>query len=127
MPLRVKRQSETALDLARRLARHPSIERVYYPGLNDHPGHDIAKRQMTGGYGGMLSILVDGGEMAALRTLERCELWVPATSLGGVESLIERRARWTGETAPPNLLRLSTGLEDVEDLWRDLSQALSNI
>jgi cystathionine gamma-synthase len=69
-------------------------------------------------------MLVKGGETAAQQTVERCRVWVPATSLGGVESLIERRARWAGETAPPELLRLSVGLEDVADLWRDLEQAL---
>lgn len=125
MPLRVRHQSASALELAERLARHTAVERVYYPGLPDHPGYDAARNQMQGGFGGMLSILVSGGEAGAQKVVERCELWVPATSLGGVESLIERRARWAGETAPPNLLRLSVGLEDTEDLWRDLDQSLS--
>ncbi len=124
MPLRVRHQSASALRLAERLAKHPAVERVYYPGLPDHPGHDVAGNQMHSGFGGMLSILVNGGEVAAQRVLQHCQLWVPATSLGGVESLIERRARWTGETAPPHLLRLSVGLEDIEDLWHDLHQAL---
>lgn len=125
MPLRVQRQCETATELAVRLKGHDSVKAVFYPGLDAHPGHEIASRQMRGGFGGMLSILVKGGEDAAQRTVERCRLWVPATSLGGVESLIERRARWAGETAPPELLRLSAGLENVDDLWRDLEQALA--
>ncbi len=124
MPLRVERQSANALELALRLSRHPSIEAVYYPGLSSHPGHDIAAAQMDGGFGGMLSIIVAGGADGAQSILDRVELWVPATSLGGVESLIERRARWSGEVADPALLRLSTGIEDVDDLWRDLEQAL---
>lgn len=124
MPLRVARQSESAAELSQRLRGHPSIETVFYPGLKDHPGHEVAAGQMCGGFGGMLSILVRGGQEAAQRTVERCQVWVPATSLGGVESLIERRARWAGETAPPELLRLSVGLECVEDLWHDLEQAL---
>jgi cystathionine gamma-synthase len=124
LALRVRRQSETALFLAKRLAAHPAIRRVYYPGLPDAPGHAIAKRQMHGGFGGMLSCVVDGGEEAANRVTERCEVWVPATSLGGVESLIERRARWTGEQTDPGLLRLSVGIEDPDDLWRDLEGAL---
>jgi cystathionine gamma-synthase len=125
MPLRVARQCETAAELALRLQRHPAIQTVFYPGLEMHPGHDIAARQMCGGFGGMLSILVREGEDAAQCMVERCQVWVPATSLGGVESLIERRARWAGETAPPNLVRLSAGLESVEDLWNDLEQALT--
>jgi cystathionine gamma-synthase len=126
LPLRVARQSETALELAQRLSSHTGVERVFYPGLSDHPGHEIAARQMQGGFGGMLSILVKGGGAAAQRVVERCRLWIPATSLGGVESLIERRARWMGETAPPELLRLSAGLEAVDDLWDDLDQALTD-
>ncbi|CAN5589636.1 cystathionine gamma-synthase [soil metagenome] len=124
MPLRVAHQSVAALELSTRLSAHPSVERVCYPGLLVHPGHEIAARQMIGGFGGMLSILVKGGGEAAQRVIDRCEIWVPATSLGGVESLIERRAKWAGETAPPELLRLSVGLEGLEDLWRDLEQAL---
>lgn len=125
LPVRVRRQAETALELAKRLNEHQRVAAVYYPGLSDHPGHQIAIRQMKGGFGGMLSILVPGGAEAADRVVDRCEVWVPATSLGGVESLIERRARWAGETAEPGLVRLSVGLEDPEDLWRDLEQALA--
>jgi len=124
LPLRIKHQSASALELAQRLRKHPAVMRVYYPGLPDDPGHETAKRQMDGGFGGILSIVVRGGAAAAERVVESLEVWVPATSLGGVESLIERRARWAGEVADPALLRLSVGLEDVEDLWWDLSQAL---
>jgi cystathionine gamma-synthase len=124
MPLRVQRQSDSALELATRLQTHPKIEVVFYPGLPTHPRHEVAKRQMGGRFGGMFSILVKGGQEAAQHVVDRCEVWVPATSLGGVESLIERRARWAGETADPALLRLSAGIEDVEDLWWDLKQAL---
>jgi cystathionine gamma-synthase len=80
---------------------------------------------MRGGFGGIFSLLVKGGALAAQTVVDAVRVWVPATSLGGVESLIERRARWAGETADPALLRLSVGLEDVEDLWRDLDRALS--
>ena len=124
LAVRYQRQCANALELALRLQHHPAIERVFYPGLPDHPGHDIARRQMGGFFGAMLSLIVKDGKEAAQRVVDRCELLVPATSLGGVESLIERRARWTAESAPPALLRLSIGIEDVEDLWRDLQQAL---
>ena len=124
MPLRVRRQVETALEIAHRLREHPAVERVHYPGLPDDPGHEVASRQMTGGYGAVVSIVVRGGAEAAQRVVESCRLWVPATSLGGVESLLERRARWAGETADPALLRLSVGIEEPEDLWADLDGAL---
>jgi cystathionine gamma-synthase len=122
--LRVRHASASALEIATRLERHPAIEKVYYPGLPSHPGHELAKTQMRGGFGGMLSILVRGGGPAAQAVVDNVRVWVPATSLGSVESLIERRARWTGEVAPENLLRLSTGIEELEDLWADLEQAL---
>jgi cystathionine gamma-synthase len=124
MPLRVRRQSDSALELARRLAAHPKVRRVHYPGLPADPGHDAATRQMQGGYGGMVSIVVAGGAEAAAGVPPACRVWAPATSLGGVESLIERRARWSGETADPALLRLSFGIEAVDDLWADLERAL---
>ncbi len=124
LPVRIRQQCATALELAQRLARHPMVERVYYPGLASDPGHAIACRQMDGGFGGIVSIVVRGGVAAAQNVVETCQIWVPATSLGGVESLIERRARWAGESADPALLRLSVGLEDIEDLWRDLDGAL---
>jgi cystathionine gamma-synthase len=125
MPLRVRHQAAAALELAARAHRHPAVERVYYPGLPDDPGNEVASRQMDGGFGGIFSLLVRGGASAAQAVVDAVHVWVPATSLGGVESLIERRARWAGEAADPALLRLSVGLEDVEDLWRDLDRALA--
>lgn len=125
--VRYQRQCANALELAVRLQGHPMVERIYYPGLPAHTGHEIAKRQMRGYFGGMLSFIPTGGQQTAQRAVERCELFVPATSLGSVESLIERRARWTAESAHPGLLRLSIGIEDVEDLWHDLDQALGGV
>jgi cystathionine gamma-synthase len=122
---RVERQSATALELARRLERLPGV-RVLYPGLPSHPGHAIARRQMQGGFGGMMSIRLDAGAAAALAAAGRMNIFVRATSLGGVESLVEHRATAEGANtvSPPDLLRLSIGIEDVEDLWSDLEQAL---
>lgn len=122
---RVEKQSATALELARRLERVPGV-RVLYPGLPSHPGHDIARRQMTGGFGGMLSIRLAAGKGAALAAAGKMELFLRATSLGGVESLVEHRetAEGADTISPPDLLRLSVGIEDVEDLWHDLAQAL---
>jgi cystathionine gamma-synthase len=102
------------------------VAAVLYPGLATHPGHDIAARQMSGGFGGMLSIRVAGGEAAAIATAARVKLWRRATSLGSIESLIEHRASVEGPDTPcpPDLLRLSVGLEDAEDLYADLDQAL---
>jgi cystathionine gamma-synthase len=124
--VRQERQSASALALAQRLSAHPNVARVLYPGLPQHPGHDVAARQMQGGFGYMLSIQVTGGEAAAVRTAAHVGLYKRATSLGGVESLIEHRASIEGEGSPcpPDLLRLSTGLEDVDDLFTDLDQAL---
>jgi len=124
--LRQERQSASALALAERLSAHPLVARVLYPGLPQHPGHDIAARQMQGGFGYMLSIQVVGGEKAAVRAAAHVELYKRATSLGGVESLIEHRAsiEGTGTPCPTDLLRLSTGIEDIEDLYADLDQAL---
>jgi len=98
---------------------------VLYPGLPSHPGHAVAAKQMSG-FGGMLSIRVKGGEQAAISTAARVELWKRATSLGGVESLLEHRAsiEGAGSPCPPDLLRLSVGLEDVDDLYADLDRAL---
>jgi cystathionine gamma-synthase len=123
---RVERQSAAALELARRLSRLPGVQ-VLYPGLPTHPNHDVALRQMTGGFGGMLSIRL-GSREAALAAIARTEVFVRATSLGGVESLIEHRHTAEGPTtiSPPDLLRLSVGIEDVEDLWRDLEQAIGH-
>jgi cystathionine gamma-synthase len=124
--LRVPRQSATALAIAERLEGHPRLEAVIYPGLRSHPGHAVARRQMEGGFGGMLSLRVRGGAEAALALVSRLRLWLPATSLGGVESLVEHRATAEGPAtlAPPDLLRLSAGIEAPEDLIDDLIQAL---
>jgi cystathionine gamma-synthase len=124
--VRQERQSASAMELATRLSSHPMIARVLYPGLSQHPGHDVAARQMEGGFGYMLSIQVTGGEAAAVKTAAHVELYKRATSLGGVESLIEHRAsiEGTGSPCPTDLLRLSTGIEDIEDLYTDLDQAL---
>ncbi|HEX2553204.1 MAG TPA: aminotransferase class V-fold PLP-dependent enzyme [Microvirga sp.] len=124
--LRAAAQARGAMALAERLAAHPNVARVLYPGLPQHPGHDVAARQMEGGFGYMLSIQVTGGEAAAIGAAARIALWKRATSLGGVESLIEHRASIEGQgtPCPPDLLRLSTGIEDPDDLYRDLDEAL---
>jgi cystathionine gamma-synthase len=126
LDLRVHAACASARDLAERLANHAGVASVLYPGLPTHPGHDLARRQMSGGFGGMLSVRARGGEKAAIAAAARVGLWKRATSLGGVESLIEHRASVEGPSSPcpPDLLRLSVGVEDVEDLWRDLDQAL---
>jgi cystathionine gamma-synthase len=125
--VRAAAQARGAMELSERLSSHPNIARVLYPGLPQHPGHDIAARQMEGGFGYMLSIQVTGGEHAAVGTAARVRLWKRATSLGGVESLIEHRASIEGQgtPCPADLLRLSTGIEDPDDLFRDLDEALS--
>jgi cystathionine gamma-synthase len=125
--LRAAAQAHSALALAERLSSHPKLARVLYPGLPQHPGHDIAARQMEGGFGFMLSIQLSGGEAAAIAAASRVRLWKRATSLGGVESLIEHRAsiEGAGTPCPPDLLRLSVGIEDTEDLYRDLDEALT--
>jgi cystathionine gamma-synthase len=122
---RVKAAAESAVLLATWLRRHPGVAAVLYPGLPDHPGHAVAARQMTG-YGAMLSIRLRGGARAAIAAAARVRLWKRATSLGGVESLIEHRASVEGPSSPcpPDLLRLSVGLEDPEDLFADLDRAL---
>ena len=124
--LRAAAQAHSAMELAARLSDHPCVARVLYPGLLHHPGHDVAARQMENGFGYMLSIQAAGGEPAAIATAARVMLWKRATSLGGVESLIEHRAsiEGPGTPCPPDLLRLSTGIEDPEDLWADLDAAL---
>ena len=124
--LRVERACASAQFLAERLRAHPNVAQVLYPGLPDHPGHAVAARQMRGGFGGMLSIRVKGGEAAAIATAARTEIWQRATSLGGVESLIEHRAsiEGAGTPVPPDLLRLSVGIEHPDDLLGDLEQAL---
>lgn len=124
--LRVKAACENAMALATRFANHADVHDVLYPGLPSHPGHALAARQMTGGFGGMLSIRLRGGEAQAIATAGKVRLWKRATSLGGVESLIEHRASIEGEgtPCPTDLLRLSTGIEDVEDLFADLDAAI---
>ncbi len=126
LSLRVEAACQNALELAQRFANHPQVVEVLYPGLSSHAGHAIAKRQMKGGFGGMLSVRVRGGEEAAIAAASRVELWKRATSLGGVESLIEHRASIEGPDTPcpRDLLRLSAGIEDVEDLYKDLDRAL---
>src|SRR5712691_7611372 len=124
---RVERACHSAMRIAEAMAAHPLVLEVLYPGLPSHPGHDVAARQMAGGFGGMLSIRVKGGEAAAIATAARVALWKRATSLGGVESLVEHRAsvEGAGSPVPPDLLRLSVGIEDPDDLIADLEAALS--
>lgn len=123
---RMDRHSENALALARALEAHPGVEAVHYPGLPSHPGHEIARRQMSA-FGGMLSARVRGGRDAALRCASRMRLFVNATSLGGTESLLEHRAssEGPGSRTPQNLLRVSVGLEHADDLIEDFRQALA--
>jgi cystathionine gamma-synthase len=127
LPIRVRTQSANALAVARHLADHPRIERVHYPGLEAHRGHALAARQMQGGFGAVVSVQVRGGAAEALAVAARAKLFTRATSLGGVESLIEHRASMEGPhtQTPPDLLRLSTGLENPADLVADLDEALS--
>jgi len=124
--LRFDKASQSALCLAQYFEGHAGLQRVLYPGLESHPGHDIAKQQMTQGFGGMLSLLVDGGADEARRIAGNTRLFVRATSLGGVESLIEHRAAVEGphSEVPQNLLRLSIGIENCQDLIDDLEQSL---
>ena len=126
MHLRVRQSCAGALRIAKHLAGHDGVERVLHPGLETHPGHDIARRQMSGGFGGVLSFLVHGGAERALQVAGRAGVFMRATSLGGVESLIEHRASVEGPNSDvaPNLLRLSVGIEAGEDLIADLDQAL---
>jgi len=125
---RVERSAKSAQAIAERLAGHRHVSAVLYPGLKDFPGHAVAAKQMKGGFGGMLSIRVKGGEAAAIRTAAQLGLWKRATSLGGTESLVEHRAsiEGPGTPVPGDLLRLSVGLEDAEDLHRDLAAALDS-
>lgn len=122
---RVERSSRTAQVLAERLSQVPDVS-VIYPGLPGHPHHAIAARQMQRGFGSMLSIRVGGGPAVALGVVQRLGVWIPATSLGGVDSLVEHRYSVEGATTPtpPDLLRLSVGLEHEDDLFEDLRQAL---
>ncbi|MCS6828115.1 MAG: PLP-dependent transferase [Caldilinea sp.] len=126
LPYRMRGHSANAQRVAEFLAEHPGVAAVHYPGLPTHPGHAIAKRQMKL-FGGMLSIQVRGGAAEAMAVAGRVQLFTRATSLGGVESLIEHRASVEGPhtTTPANLLRLSVGLEHPDDLIADLAQALA--
>ena len=125
--LRVRQASESALAITRHFEGHPSLKAVLYPGLPSHPGHEIARRQMDGGFGGMLSLRVKGDAERALEIVKRCRVFTRATSLGGVESLIEHRYSIEGESSPipKDLVRLSIGIESVDDLIGDLEQALA--
>ncbi|GAC1532493.1 MAG: PLP-dependent aspartate aminotransferase family protein [Acidimicrobiales bacterium] len=124
LPARLDRAEASAEVLASRLEGHPGVERVRYPGLESHPGYAVALRQTTGP-GAMVSFVVRGGADRAEAVTAGLEVLTPGTSLGGVETLIERRGRYAfEETTPPGLLRMSVGQEDVEDLWEDLDRSL---
>ena len=126
LPLRMRAHSDSALAIAQWLEAHAAVAAVHYPGLPSHPGHDVARRQMRG-FSGMLSFQHAGGEAAALAAVGRARLMRRATSLGGVESLIEHRASSEGphSATPRDLIRLSVGLEHPDDLIADLAQALA--
>ena len=125
LAVRLDRQCSSALELARRLSEHPAVSAVHYPGLPDHPGHAIAARQMQGRFGGLLSFELADATRAE-QVEDRLRIVRRATSLGSVESLVERRARVEPQgRVPEGLLRLSVGLEHVDDLWDDLSHALA--
>jgi cystathionine gamma-synthase len=125
LPYRMRAHSENALKIAQFLDQHPAVENVYYPGLQKHPGHDLANQQMNL-FGGMLSFQVTGGQNRAMEVCSKVKLFTRATSLGGTESLIEHRASMEGPKTqtPDNLLRASIGLEHIDDLLEDLMQAL---
>jgi cystathionine gamma-synthase len=128
LPIRVRAACASAMHIAEHFAAaHPRVSEVLYPGLPSFVGHAVARSQMQGGFGGMLSIRVRGGEAAAISTAANVKLWKRATSLGGTESLIEHRAsiEGAGTPAPVDLLRLSVGLEHVDDLIADLEAALA--
>ena len=128
LPLRVKAQTESAIKLAKYLSQHPHIEAVHYPGLASHPQHEIAKRQMTGGFGAMLAVQIKGDAKNAMAVTGMLKLFTTATSLGGVESLIEHRksVESPDSPTPDNLLRISVGLENIDDLIEDWEVALRN-
>lgn len=132
LDLRVRKHSENAMTIAHWLEGHTGVERVWYPGLESHPGHEIAERQMHGGFGGMISVEIAGGKEAAERFAASTRLFTLAESLGGVESLIEVPAAMTHMSVagtalevPANLVRLSVGIEDVDDLIGDLEGAFA--
>jgi cystathionine gamma-synthase len=125
--LRFAQASKNAMAIARHFSAHPKVQQVLYPGLATQNGHDIAKRQMTGGFGGMMSFLLKSDFAGAQAFCTRLQLFAPATSLGGVESLAEHRKTVEGPTSalPDNLVRFSVGIENVNDLIADLEQALA--
>ncbi|MBS0472876.1 MAG: PLP-dependent transferase [Proteobacteria bacterium] len=124
---RVRAAAANAMAVAQHFRGHPLVEDVLYPGLSNFPGHDVAAKQMLGGFGGLMSIRVKGGERGAIATAANVQIWKRATSLGGVESLIEHRASVEGpdSPAPPDLLRMSVGIEEASDLIDDFEQALT--
>ncbi len=124
--LRVSKQSENAFILAKRVEKHLKIEKVLYPGLESHPQHLLAKNQQNGGYGAMLSVLIKGNEKETIEISTKLKYFTLATSLGGVESLVEHRKSVEGENSPTpdNLLRISVGIEHIDDLIADWEQAL---
>ena len=124
--LRVRNASQSALAIAQHFENHAKLEAVLYPGLESHSGHEIAKKQMQGGFSGMLSLRIKGGEQAALEMIRKCQVFIRATSLGGVESLVEHRYSIEGPRSPipKDLIRVSVGAESVVDLIADLEQAL---
>lgn len=132
LAVRMERAQANAGVIAQRLTGHPAVTKVRYPGLPDHPGHALAAEQMSG-FGSMMAFDVAGDDAAgaasaAEAVVSAVKLLTPGTSLGGVETLIERRGRWEGEGhLPPGLIRLSVGIEDVEDIWADLDQALASV
>lgn len=129
LAIRWERCSDNAMKIAQYLEAHPAIERVLYPGLPSHPSHAVAKRQMTNGFGGMMSLQMKGGEAAARQFVSGVKVFMRATSLGGVESLIEHRRSIEGphSQVPVNLIRISTGIESVDDLIADLQQSLDQL
>ena len=126
MPLRIRQQTESAAIIAARLSEHTNVEKVFYPGLKSHVNHDVAKVQMKNGFGAMLSIQVRGNQSDAMKFASGLKIFKHATSLGGVESLIEHRLTAEGIHAksPENLMRISVGIEGTDDLLNDLLQAL---
>ena len=136
LAVRMEKHCENAFEIASFLENHEVIEKIYYPGLSNHPNHEIAKKQMNG-FGGMITVVLKGGLKTATTFLERTKLFALAESLGGVESLIEHPAIMTHASVPAEvrkdlgiedgLVRLSVGIESVEDLLDDLNQALSGV
>jgi cystathionine gamma-synthase len=127
LAIRVKEACSSAEILAERLASHPAISRVSYPGLKSHPQHELARVQMSGRFGSIIAIELHGGKDAAMKLCDSTNIWMHGTSIGGVESLLERRRRWKSESSEvdDSLIRLSVGIENVEDLWSDLESALN--